>query len=498
MIRPAWRPLAAVVAGALHAAAFAPTEAWWLQPLALALLFGLAWDQTWRRAALVGWGFGMGWMAAGLWWLYISLNTYGGLAPPFAVGALLLLGAFLALYPAMAAGGFAALRARAGARLGALALMAVWAATWLLGELARATWFTGFPWIASGYAHTLGPWAGWAPWIGVYGIGGLSAAWAAALAMAVLQRQAVPLVLATTLAALGWVLPQSFTQPAGSLAMSLLQPNVPQSAKFDPSQIGRNLDALLSQIEATPPGVVVTPESVLPIPMDYLPVDARQRLLQASMGRHLLVGTFLGSDDAGWVNSLVGWQDGQIAYDYGKRHLLPFGEFIPPGFGWFVRMLGIPMDDQARGAHQRPWVVGTQRLRPLICYEDLFGEDIVRSAIDGPEAATVLVNASNLAWFGRLLVQDQHLQFSQMRALEFQRPVVRSTNTGATAHVDHRGQVVARMAPLTAGTLAVTVEGRTGSTPYARWLSVLGLWPLWAWGAAVVALALVWRRKGSV
>jgi apolipoprotein N-acyltransferase len=475
----------------LHALSFAPSYAWFLQPLALAALVGLLAAASVRQAACLGAAFGLAWMAVGLWWLYISLHDYGGLPAPFAVAALLLLGAFLSLYTAGAAAAFVALRPK----LPAWASPALWAGCWLLAELARAQWFTGFPWIASGYAHTVGLWAPWAPWVGVYAIGAFAALWAASLALAVQARLWLPLVLATGLGLVGWVLPSDFTRSAGNLPLSLLQPNVPQSAKFDPAQIDRNLDALLSQIEATPPGLVVTPESVLPLPLDYLPLEARERLARASMDRQLLMGTFLGSDSQGWVNSLVGWHQGQAQYDYGKRHLLPFGEFIPPGFGWFVRALNIPMDDQSRGAHQKPWSVAGQALRPLICYEDLFGEDIVASAMDGPEAATVFVNASNLAWFGRWMVQDQHLQFSQMRAMEFQRPVVRSTNTGATAHVDHQGKVRARLAPLTQATLTVSVEGRRGSTPYARWLATTGLWPLWLLGGLPLVVAAFLARR---
>lgn len=490
--RAAARPLAAVLAGALQAAAFSPTEAWFLQPLALAALAALVWQQPWRRAAGLGWCFGMGWMATGLWWLYISLNSFGGLAPPLAVAALLLLGAFLSLYPALAAGGFAALRARFPAGW----QPCLFAAAWLASELARATWFTGFPWIASGYAHTVGPWAGWAPWIGVYGIGALAALWAGSLAGAARSRSMTSLaslVVASLLALAGLVAGRDFTQPAGELRVSLLQPNVAQSQKFDPALIGRNLEALLAQVEAAPSPLVVTPESVLPLPLSLLPTEARERFARASTERALLLGTFTGNETEGWVNAITGWRAGQADFAYGKRHLLPFGEFIPPGFGWFVRALNIPMEDQARGTHQRPFEVGGQRLRVLICYEDLFGEDIVASAVDGPDAATAFVNASNLAWFGRLMIQDQHLQFSQMRALEFQRAVVRSTNTGATAHVDHHGHVVARLPPLTTGSLEVSLQGRTGATPYARWLSVLGLWPLWAGALLVLAAALLRR-----
>ena len=121
--------------------------------------------------------------------------------------------------------------------------------------------------------------------------------------------------------------------------------------------------------------------------------------------------------------------------------------------------------------------------------EDLFGEDFVDS-MRGEGAATILINVSNLAWFGTLMVQDQHLQFSQMRALEFQRPFIRATNTGATAVLDYRGRVTARLAPAVAGVLEAEVEGRNGSTPYARCLHALGLWPL---GLMALACLLVCR-----
>jgi len=175
--------------------------------------------------------------------------------------------------------------------------------------------------------------------------------------------------------------------------------------------------------------------------------------------------------------------------------LLPFGEYVPPGFHWFVDLMQIPLGDQASGRSQAPFVAGGQRLRPLICYEDLFGEEMVDSAGEGPEAATVLVNVSNLAWFGRHMVQEQDLQFSRLRSLEFQRPMVRATNTGATAVIDHRGRVTAQLPALVAGTLDAEVEGRQGATPYARWLAAFGLWPLWLLGLAVVAGLAV--RRGA-
>lgn len=472
-MRPGFAAAVTLAAGLLQTASFAPTHAWWAQIAALALLFGVVAHARPRVAALCGALFGFSWLAAGLWWLHISMHQFGGipwLAAALAVG---LLAAFLGGYYALALG----LTARwlAPGRWRLLALVPAW----LLAELARATWLSGFPWIASGYAHTVGPLAGWAPWIGIYGITALAALAAAGLAL--LKERAWGLAAPALLLPLaGLLLPQDFTTSTGRIAFSLVQPSIPQDQKFDAARFAANLEALAQLIESAQGQVVITPESVVPLPLAELDRATLARLSKPE--RPALLGTFLGNVDEGFVNSVVGLG---TDYRYGKRHLLPFGEFIPPGFGWFVRAMRIPLEDQARGDHQRPWAVAGQRLRPLICYEDLFGEDFVQSAV-GPDAATVFVNVSNLAWFGTVMIQDQHLQFSQMRALEFQRPVVRSTNTGATAVVDHHGRVTARMPALERGVLEAAVDGRTGSTPYARWLSALGLWPLW--GFALLTL----------
>ena len=495
---PGWawlrHPALALVAGVLHTASFAPSPAWWLQPLALAWLFLACDGARPRRAALTGALFGVGWLASGLWWLYISMHDFGHLNPVVSALAVLALALFLSTYYAIALGVAARWTAGASATRRATAF----AGLWLAAELARASFLTGFPWIASGYAHTQGPLAALAPYVGVYGIAAVSALGAAALAL-----RHWTLLGALALALVGaQFLPADFTRSTGTLAVSLVQPNIPQDQKFDRDRFDQNFDQLVALIESSRGQVVITPESVLPVPLAFLAEDQAARLNRGAAVRPLLLGTFLGNSTGGFVNSLAGLGI-PGGYDYGKRHLLPFGEYVPPGFHWFVTAMRIPMDDQASGTHQRALAFAGQRLRPLICYEDLFGEDVVASALDasasgasGDAAATMFVNASNLAWFGPRMVQDQHLQFSRMRALEFQRPVVRATNTGATAHVDHHGQVLARLPAETAGVLEVTVEGRTGATPYARWLAAAGLWPLWAL-AALAVLPVLWRGRRS-
>lgn len=486
-------PVAALLAGLAHTFSFAPFEAWWLQIAALALLAHLVRDAPPGRAALLGWLFATAWLVSGLWWLYISLHDFGGLAGWLAALAVFALAAALALYYAAALALWARLR-----RGRPLADAARFAACWLLAELARASLFTGFPWIASGYAHAAGPLAAWAPWIGIYGISAL-AAWlafaAAALPRALPRgvRIAFGAGAIVLLSAAGW-LPQGFTQSTGTLQVSLVQPAVAQDLKFDPARMEANLLDLVGQVEAARGTLVVTPESVIPFTRGEIDPRVWERLERPfeRSERALLIGIFTGDAQAGYVNSVVGAGGSSSDYRYGKHHLLPFGEFVPPGFRWFVDLLQIPLGDQARGTSAVPLPVAGQRVRPLICYEDLFGEDIVESVV-GPAPATMFANVSNLAWFGTALVQDQHLQFSQMRALEFERPVVRATNTGATAVVDHRGAVVARLPAAAAGTLDATVEGRIGATPYARWLAAFGLWPLLAVALALMLPALLRR-----
>jgi apolipoprotein N-acyltransferase len=487
--RPGLWPLALLAAGVLNTASFAPLGWWPLQIAAVALLALGVRDATPRQAAGRGFAFGIGWLVSGLWWLYISMHDYGGMPAPLAGLAVLLLAAFLSLYFA------AGMALFAWARRGRpLADGLVFAACWLLAELARGQWFTGFPWIASGYAHSDGPLAALAPWIGVYGIGAVSALLASGLAALVSLRaeagRSWPVAaLALAIVAAPWPAPREFTESSGQLRVSLLQPNVPQDLKFDPERIAADMAALQLQLHGAKGDLVVTPESVLPVPRDRLD-DAYWQALIAPFrqgSRSALIGTFLGNEQDGYVNSLVGVSAAGDGYSYGKRHLLPFGEYVPPGFRWFVDMMQIPLGDQASGRSEAPFVAAGQRLRPLICYEDLFGEGMVASAGEGPDAATVLVNVSNLAWFGKRMVQAQDLQFTRLRAIEFQRPVIRATNTGATAVVDHRGRVTARLEPDTFGTLETVVEGRRGATPYARWLAAFGLWPLWLTGAAGAA-----------
>jgi len=252
--------------------------------------------------------------------------------------------------------------------------------------------------------------------------------------------------------------------------------------------------------------LVVAPETAIPLlPQQLIPgylEGIQQRYAQGPQAA--LLGIPLGDEAQGYTNSVLGMSPatGATPYRYDKHHLVPFGEFIPPFFKWFTAMMNIPLGDFNRGVVGQPsFAWAGQRIAPNICYEDLFGEELGARFIDPAQAPTVFVNFSNIGWFGDTVAIDQHLQISRMRALEFERPMVRATNTGATAIIDHRGVVTHQLARTTRGVLKGEVQGRGldaqsgwAITPYAWWVSRWGLWPLWMFGALMLALG-VWARN---
>ncbi len=473
---------------------------WWLQLLALAaLVWSLDRCAGFKQGLLLGWLFGSAWLCGIFWWLFISLHVYGGLVAPLAVLAVGGLAIFLATYYAVACAAYVAL-----APAGRMRRAVVFAGLWLLAELARVEFFTGFPWGAAGYAH-LGGWMdGYARWIGVHGITVLAAFLSASLAgLGGSRRQLVMVpVLAALIVAGALAAGNQTSTSAGSLEVTLLQGNIAQDEKFQP---GTGLPTALrwygEQLQGTKTALVVAPETALPLLPQQLP-DGYWSAVQARFAsgqQAALIGIPLGSYSAGYSNSAVGLKPGQVQpFRFDKHHLVPFGEFVPPGFRWFINLMNIPLGDFTRGPLGQPsfdWQ--GQRLAPNICYEDLFGEELGASFRNAATAPTVLVNLSNIGWFGNTIAIDQHLAISRMRALEFERPMLRATNTGATVIIDYRGKVTHELPRHTRGALVGKVEGRNGITPYAWWVSRYGLWPLWALGLGVALLALVFRSRSG-
>ncbi len=484
-----------LAAGALAVFGFAPFY-FWQAPVAAVALLLYAWQRSGSplQAALSGFAFGLGYFLAGVSWVYVSLHVFGAMPAALAALATFLFCAYLALF--FAAAGWIGVRAvpAGGARRLWLGVAAVAAMEWLRGWL-----FTGFPWLNLGTSQAPGgPLAGFAPIVGNYGVSLGVAALAACLVTIAGRRDRGAVRIAAAVGFLvltlsGLALSRwDWTRPAGpAVTMSLLQGNVPQEMKWREEVRTATLLAYRDMIAAAKGRVVVVPETALPAFLDQLPADYLEgiRSRARSDGKEVLLGV-VEREPAGeglrYYNSLVRLTGANESYR--KRHLVPFGEFIPPGFRFVLAVLKIPMSDFARGgAGQAPIEAAGVRFGVAICYEDIFGEEVIEAL----PAAQVIINVSNDAWFGRSFAAEQHLQSSQMRAIETGRWVVRSTNTGATAAIDAKGRVVARLPWFTKGTLEASVTPMEGMTPYARWGNLAAL--LLVAGVAGAALRL--RRR---
>ena len=496
-------------------------------------------QSAWRHGAFISTVFATSAMTATWGWLYVSMNLYGGLPSWLAALAVLLLAAGLSLYFAAVGGLWVALFRRsilsarktegryatqtdgmtlAEFKQGLLGTV-LFGALWTLAELCRGQLLTGFPWGAGGYAHLQSALTAYAPWIGVYGIGAIAAGLAmgvpVVVSMLMAGRTKAWLMLGLLLLMVSVVVPiglqnssTEFTQAAGKLKVRLLQGNIPQDEKFIP---GQGLQVALNwygeQLLANTEPLVVTPETAIPV----LPQQLSPPYWQAIKNKYAppaaqnqspvapqtaLIGLPMGAPGVGYSNSALALGPEEVAYRYDKLHLVPFGEYVPPFFQWFVRMMNMPLGDFAQDrppAGVLKWQ--GQRLLPQICYEDLFGEEMARYFVKPEEAPTVFVNMSNLAWFGDTTAIPQHVAISRMRALEFQRPILRATNTGLTGLVDAKGEVTASLPNFTRGSLVLEFEGRVGLTPYAYWTSHWGLAPLWWLCLAIVLFfgVVSWR-----
>lgn len=486
--------LVAAAAGFASLFSFQPFAWWPIQAVALAWLFyQVGMDTSVRRSLLVGWAFGFGWSVAGMHWLYVAITVHGGMPAPLAAIAIALLAVYMGVFSGLATGAATWLRRRWSLPVPAFLLL-VLPVNWGLSEWVRGWMFTGFPWASSGYAHNISPLAGYAPLIGVFGIGALVAVCAACLVMLTQRARMQALGMLAAIMAAGYGLTFiDWTRPAGApITVRLLQGDVPQNEKFDIAHIDRALKLYDGMIRAAPADLIATPETAIVLFPQQLPpgyLDGLARFARDT-GSHLMYGIPLADSPTQYANSVAGVSPDGRSYRYDKQHLVPFGEFVPSGFRWFVDLMSIPLGDFTRGAKvQAPFAVKDQMVLPNVCYEDAFGEEIALQLRSSKTPATMLLNVSNLAWYGRSVAIPQHLQISQMRSLETGRPMLRSTNNGATAVIDAKGRVTAKLPSHARGSLSAIVQGMQGSTPYIRFgnalfllLSALALGAAWLMG----------------
>lgn len=480
--------LIALASGALLSLAFAPAALWPLAILCPAVLMWLWQGKAPRRAAALGFWFGVGTFAAGTYWLYISIHVFG--QAPLWMAVLLMLGlvAIMGAYHALL--GFAVARWLPAA--GPWRSLAGIPGAWLMMEWWRGWFLSGFSWLSLGYSQTDTVLARLAPVGGVYLLSLLLLVMSGALVTLLLgtrrQRLLALLVLAAPWLAAAALLRVEWTAPAGPpVPVAIVQGAIPQDLKWLESNRDTTLELYGRLVrEALGARLIVLPESALPDLannlLDYLgPLyrEARAR------GSAIILGIVRTDESGRYYNSILSL-DAEVGW-YDKRHLVPFAEFFPvPGFvrSW-LRMMSLPYSDFTRGAdEQRPLSAAGLSIAPTVCYEDAYGS----AQLGVLREATLLVNVTNDAWFGRSSARYQHLQISRMRAIEAGRYLLRAANDGVSAVIDPRGRTVARAREYRPAILRATIVPRAGLPPYAH----VGNWPV-VLVAVLAALLAAWR-----
>jgi len=472
--------LLAAAAGALFPFAFAPCG---IGPLAIgcaAFLFFLWRHSSPRRAALRGFLFGLGQFGTGVSWVYTSMHDFGGAGVVEGMGLTALLVAYLALYPALA-GYWTSLWGRE--IRGPLRSIGVAATAWVAADWLRGWLLTGFPWLQLGYSQVdtaLG--LGFAPLAGVYGVGFATASIAASLSVAASiggsrRDRLVALIAASVVVLAGSAMAGiRWTESAGEpIRAALLQGNIGQAQKWLPETRQATLRRY-RELTRRHWGskLVVWPETAVPAFYHQVQDGFLRELADEAAGHRtdLLIGMPVLDHDSGrYYNALV--VVGAEPAMYYKRHMVPFGEYLPfrHVFGFVAELLQIPMANFERGNERQGLLhAGGYPLAASICYEDGFGHE---SRMGLPEAAYV-VNVTNDAWFGRSPEPHQHLQMARMRALEAGRYLLRATNTGVTAILSPRGEVIAQAPLFEEAAVSASIYPMRGATPYV----VLGDWSM--------------------
>ena len=475
-----WQNWLSFVSGLALVFAYAPYNHWWVSFIALSCWGSLLYRQSPKQAAQRSYFFGLGWFGAGISWVHVSIDQFGGLPLIASLGLMALLCAYLALFPALA--GYLSARCSTHRQLNLLLFPSIWMLTeWLRGWL-----LTGFPWLSIGYSQLNSPLASLAPIIGEVGISFVMLVLVAcALQLYFKQQTKVALTLLAT-CVIGVVASQQFTfvTPTGETkSVALVQGNIAQELKWAPEQewpsMLKYLDLTRANYDAD---LIVWPESAIPkiepLAGEFLDMaNSAAALNNTAIVTGIINYNFeskqyfnslivLGKENASDTNGSYFYPNANRFYKY---HLLPIGEFVPLQ-EWLrpiAPFFNLPMSSFTRGDYVQPNLMANGiSITPLICFEIAFPEQLHANFKADTD---ILLTVSNDAWFGTSHGPHQHMEIAQMRALEFGRPLVRSTNTGVTAAVDHHGQFIARIPQFEEQVLKADVQLVKGYTPFSQY-----------------------------
>ncbi len=489
----------AFLSGLIFPLAIAPFFIW---PIIIASLIGLLFSlqgATAKEAAFRTWLFGFAKFSIGVSWIYVSMNSHGGTPAPLAIIMVALFAAFLATFPALFIFAFQRFFNQQGNNK--LLSVFAFASLWFLYEWFRSWFMTGFPWLFAGDAQ-LHTWLnGWAPIISVYGLSFLTALTAACIYYALTIKQ--PSYLALLIVwPIGLLLQQiNWTQTSNQIKVSAVQGNIAQEIKWLPEQRGPTINAYLDQTrQHWDSDLILWPETAITVLKDqfqsYLDTISQEALnnqttLITGIPYRYTDGPFRGE----YHNSILAIGKGSGLYH--KQKLVPFGEYIPleQAIRGLLPFFDLPMSSFKKGDNKQDLLMVEKKenlflVAPFICYEIVYPEFVANMA----KESDLLITISNDAWFGDSLGPKQHMAIAQMRALETQRYLLRSTNTGITALVNHKGKIIKQLPTKQRATLTANAEIRQGLTPFMKF----GLWPLYIISAFVLILGIVQYRRDEV
>jgi len=415
----------------------------------------------------------------GVSWVFNSIYEFGQAALPVAIILTLLFVLVLAIFPAAVAWLFNFWR-RIGVRNYIWLLLP---ALWVLLEWLRSWFFTGFPWLQMGYSQLHNPLSGVAPILGVLGVSWLAAMVAVLLARSLITkgRVRVHCLLGVLLIFAGGFLSAQFDQTSSAGApvkVTLIQGNIAQEDKWLADWVRPTIDRYVGQtLTHLDSRLVVWPEVALPGYYQQFQAVLQPVITQASASGTTIISGMLTAQDDKAFNSVVRLS-ADVPNDqsmYRKRHLVPFGEYLP--FADLLEVFGslvvLPAGTMGAGQQANIIIDGDLKIATSICYEDAYGNEMA----DMLPKANVLLNVSNDAWFGDSLAPHQHLEIAQMRALELGREMMRANNTGVTAFIDHRGKLRHQAPQFEVVALTDDITPRQGRTLYVIWKNagVVGL-----------------------
>jgi apolipoprotein N-acyltransferase len=466
--------------------AFSPYFLFPLAFVSIAIIIYIWTLSTPRLAGIYGYIFGLGFFGSGVSWLHISINIFGGVNLIGSYLLTFLLIAFLALFPALC--GYLSSRLYIH-RWPAISIIIGIPAYWTLSEWIRSWIFTGFPWLNLGYSQSDSILNGLAPLLGVFGVClsvVLICACLTGLFIVDKNKRYICLLTAILIWGASWIGGElEWSKPLDqSLSVALIQGAVPQEIKWNPAMRQPTLDLYreltLSNLDND---LIIWPEAAIPAyyhqMQDYINGLSR---LAINNDFKLLTGIPVWDENTeNFYNSIV--LIGNDLDFYYKKHLVPFGEYLPLKFllGGIVKILNIPMAYFSSGPDKAPLIdTGNYKIGISICYEDIFGNEVIQALPD----AALLVNVSNDAWFGDSVAPHQHMQMARMRAMETGRYMLRATNTGVTAIIDEKGRILSSSPQFIPASLTGEVKLFTGHTPYSR----LGNYPVIIYCLAVLGI----------